>query len=388
MKPSKAPPSMPSLPTPSPRGPSRLLRALLWCVPVALVGLAAALLLVERLYGVPLGGDAFRFERPYLGLLGLLLLPAAVWRMRRVEPSRARLLLSRAKDLSEGPPGRRTRFTELPAALRLTTLALLTVALMGPQSIHAKDDVSLSGIDIVLVVDLSLSMKAADIRPSRFEAAKAVVSEFIERRPNDRIGAVVFGREAYTLLPLTTDHDALRTSVEGLELESIDGRGTAIGNGVATGLNRLRASSAKSKVLILLTDGSSNSGNVSPEEAAEFAGALGVKIYTVLMGRSGDAPVQTGVDIFGNSVFDRGNHPVDPALLREMAKRTGGQSFEVSDRASLIRSFHAILDQLDRTKFDDPGKLYGELFPAFVWTAAALLLLELLVASAWLRRWP
>ena len=172
------------------------------------------------------------------------------------------------------------------------------------------------GIEIVLTLDLSLSMQAADIKPNRFDATKEVVDEFIRRRTNDRIGAVIFGRDAYTLMPLTTDHQALRTSISELELDLIDGRGTAIGNGIGVALNRLRKSTAKSKVVILATDGDSNSGNVSPLQAAEFARALGVKVYTILMGRSGEAPVQTGNDLFGRPVFDTRQLPDQPGAAQ------------------------------------------------------------------------
>ena len=365
-----------------------LLRTAGWFVLAAALAGAAVMFSVERFFEVPLFGGAFRFERPWFALLLLVVPAAAILRTGALASQRPRLRMSRAAEVATGGSGLRTKLAELPVALRLTVLTLVAFALMGPQSIHAKDSAEIEGIDIVLVLDLSLSMKAADIRPTRFEATKQVVADFISRRPNDRIGAVVFGRDAYTLLPLTTDHSALVASVEGLDLETIDGRGTAIGNGVATGLNRLRTSHAKSKTLILLTDGSSNAGNISPDEAADFASALDVKIYTVLMGRTDDAPVQTAVDMFGRAIFDRGNHPVDPKLLRGMAKRTGGESFEVSDRSALVRSFHTILNRLEKSEIEDPGRLYGELFPAFLWPALGLLILELVLGLTLLRRWP
>jgi Ca-activated chloride channel family protein len=272
--------------------------------------------------------------------------------------------------------------------MRVLAVALLALALMGPQSIHARSQTEVEGIDIVLTLDLSLSMQAADIKPNRFDATKQVVDDFIRRRPNDRVGAVIFGRDAYTLLPLTTDHEALRTMIGELELGVIDGRGTAIGNGVGVALNRLRKSTAKSKVVILATDGDSNSGNVSPMQAAEFARALGVKVYTILMGRAGEAPVQTGRDLFGRPVFDRGNFPINPELLKKVAAQTGGEAFQVSDREDLERSFHAILDKLERSQIEDAGRVYGELFPVFAAPALLLLFVELLLAALVLRRWP
>lgn len=370
------------------------MRRLPWLRPLAATALvlvlAAGLVawLVERVYEVPLSADNLRFERPLAGvlLLGpLLALLARGYLYKRRTP---RILVSRGLDLRATLSGPRVLLPPVLTALRVVALVLLAVGLMGPQSIHARDATELEGIDIVLTLDLSLSMQAADIEPRRFEATKHVVDEFIQRRPNDRIGAVIFGREAYTLLPLTSDHEALRTMIGELELEVIDGRGTAIGNGIGVALNRLRKSTAKSKIVILATDGDSNSGNVSPTQAAEFARTLGVKVYTILMGQAGEAPVQTGVDLFGRAVFDRGNFPINPELLKKVAAQTGGEAYHVSDRQGLERSFHSILDKLDRSQLEDAGRIYGELFPALVFPALGLLALELLLSALVLRRWP
>ncbi len=344
--------------------------------------------LVEDVYGVPLTEKSFRFERPAaLWLIGgaLLVLVVRGWLERRRRP---RLQVSRGADLRAVASGPRVWLSPLSTAMRVTAVALMAIGLMGPQSIHARDATEVEGIDIVLALDLSLSMQAADIKPSRFDATQAVVDEFIRRRANDRIGAVIFGRDAYTLLPLTTDHEALRTLVKELELGIIEGRGTAIGNAIGVSLNRLRRSSAKSKVVILATDGESNSGNVSPTQAADFASTLGVKVYTILMGRSEDAPVQRGLDLFGRPLFDRGNFPINPELLRKVASQTGAEAFEVSDREGLERSFHTILDQLEKSQIEDAGRVYGELFGVFAAVALSLLLLELLLGTLVLRRWP
>jgi Ca-activated chloride channel family protein len=355
------------------------------------VSVFAALLcltLIDRMYGVPLTPRSFRFERPLaVSLLaaGLLVLIARGYMQQRRRP---RLQVSRALDLLQLPEGPKVWLEPLLTAARVVSVLLFSLALMGPQSIHARDVTEVQGIDIVLTMDLSLSMQAADIRPNRFVAAQAVVDEFILKRPNDRIGAVIFGRDAHTLLPLTTDHEALRSMIGELELGVIEGRGTAIGNAIGTALNRLRRSDAKSKVVILLTDGDSNSGNVSPLQAADFAKALGVKVYTILMGRSDKAPVQSGLDLFGRPVFDRGNFPVNPELLKNVAAQTGGEAFQVADREALERSFHTILDHLERSQIEDAGRVYGELFPVFAWPALCLLLLEIVLSSFLLRRWP
>ncbi len=358
-----------------------------WLLVVAFIGFVVSLRLLESRYQLLITDEQLRFERPWAALL-LLAVPLVwlgrVWVQRL---SRPRLQFSRASALQTPKPSWRARFADLPSALRSVALALLIVGLAGPQSIHARDTADVSGIEIILTLDMSRSMEAADIRPTRFRATKSVVRDFINRRPNDRIGAVVFGVDAYTLLPLTTDREALRTALRGLQLDQIDGRGTAIGNAVGVSLNRLKRSRAKSKVMILLTDGESNAGNVSPSQAAELASAMGVKIYPILMGVSDQTPVPTGKGLFGRAVFGTANYPVNPELLSAMAEKTGGEFFLVSDREALEQSFHQILDALEKTDIEDAGRIYAELFPAFVGPALLFLFVELLVLL-WLRRWP
>jgi Ca-activated chloride channel family protein len=366
----------------------RFLAPIGWTLFFALPTLYGVLWAVDAIYEVPLRPESFRFERPWAALLipsALLVLVARGYVQRYASP---RLLVSRGPDLARGRRGFRIWAKDSTTGMRVTAVALVAFALMGPQSIHARDRAELEGIDIVLTLDASLSMQAADIQPNRFLATQAVVDNFVQRRPNDRMGAVIFGRDAYTLLPLTTDKDALRTMIAELELGMIDGRGTAIGNAVATALNRLRESEAESKVVILLTDGDSNSGNVSPDQAAEFASVMGVKVFTILMGQSDEARVQRGTGFGGRPIFDVGNFPVNPELLRHMAEQTGGEYFHVADRQGLERSFHAILDTLEKSELEDLGRVYGELFPAFLWPAFLLLAFELIAGVLIFRRWP
>lgn len=358
-----------------------------WLAATAFVGLVISLRWLESRYQLLITDEQLRFERPWAALL-LLAVPMAwlgrVWVQRL---SRPRLQFSRAAALRNPKGSWRSRLADAPSALRTVALALLVVGLAGPQSIHARDTTEVSGIEIILTLDMSGSMAAADIRPTRFKATQAVVRDFIDRRSNDRIGAVVFGWDAYTLLPLTTDREALRTALRGLTLDQVDGRGTAIGNAVGVSLNRLKRSRAKSKVMILLTDGESNAGNVSPSQAADLARAMEVKIYPILMGVSDTAPVQQGTGLFGRAIFGTANYPVNPELLEEMADKTGGEFFLVSDREALEQSFHQILDALEKTDIEDAGRMYTELFPAFVGPALIFLFMELLVLL-WLRRWP
>ncbi len=367
--------------------PQRRLWAFAWFGAVAIVGFVVSVRYLETRYQILINDEQFRFERPWAGLLllgaGLVWL-ARVWVQRLSKP---RLQFSRGTALRVPKTSWRARLRDLPSALRTVALALLVIGLMGPQSIHARDTADVDGIEIMLTLDMSRSMEAADIRPTRFKATQAVVRDFIDRRPNDRIGAVVFGVEAYTLLPLTTDREALRGALQGLALDQIDGRGTAIGNAVGVGLNRLKRSHAKSKVLILLTDGESNAGNVSPSQAADLASAMEVKIFPILMGVSDEARVQKGVGIFGRALWSRGNYPVNPELLEEMAEKTDGEFFPVSDREGLEQSFHQILDALEKSEIEDAGRMYTELFPAFTGPALLFLLIEVLILL-WLKRWP
>jgi len=367
----------------------RVLRPLaITAVLLALVGVAVALT-IEQFYEVPLSPENIRFERPWAGLLAVGALLAWVVRAFFDRERRPRLRVSNATDLARVNVSWKRWLPDALVAFRVVALTLLSLGLMGPQSIHARNATDVEGIDIVLALDLSGSMQAADIRPNRFVATQNVVDQFIQGRASDRIGSVVFGRDAYTLLPLTTDHEALRTMIAQLELGIIDEQGTAIGNAIGVSLNRLRSSEAKSKVVILLTDGDSNSGNLSPTQAAEYAASLGVKIYTVLMGQTDEAPVQKGIDLFGRPLFNRGgNFAINPELLRKVASTTGGESFVASDREGLERSFHSILNRLERSQIEDAGRVYGEMFPAFVAPALLLLVLEALLSTLVLRRWP
>jgi Ca-activated chloride channel family protein len=343
--------------------------------------------LVESLFEVPLSEGSFRFERPWavLLLVGVPFVLASRGLFRYATP---RLRVSRGRTLREVGSGWRPWLEDAPIGLRAVALTLAVFGLMGPQSVHSRSRTTVEGIDIVLTLDLSLSMQARDISPDRFTATKEVVDNFIRQRPNDRMGAVVFGQDAFTLLPLTSDKDILRNTIQDLQLGTIDGRGTAIGNGVATALNRLRPSTAKSKVIILLTDGESNAGDVSPETATEYASVMNVKIFTVLMGQTGEAPVQQGFDLFQNPILGVGNFPVNPELLQRMAERTGGTYFNATDRRGLEQSFHQILNELEKSEMEDRGTIYGELFAAFLWPAFILLLLELLLSAVLFRRWP
>ncbi|MDO9018046.1 MAG: VWA domain-containing protein [Deltaproteobacteria bacterium] len=364
--------------------------------PVAWMAALIVALVLGGLYGYARfqGWDLqLKFPWALLSLPGALLIYVCsrlLWRRAGAVPGEAltRLKVSQGAALRGVPRTLSARLIHLPGALRVAAIVLVGVALARPQRVDAPDALELSGIDIVMSIDLSGSMRAADLQPTRLEAAKEVVGEFIQRRRSDRMGLVVFGREAFTVVPPTLDYTVLQRMVSALSLDLIDGSGTAIGDGLGTALNRLRHSDARSKVVVLLTDGANNAGHVDPREAAQLATALRVKVYTILVGTAEEAPVQQGVDLAGRPVYATARFPVDPQLLQDIATTTGGQFFRAVDRAGLAQSFHTILDHLERSKIADAGARYAELYSWLVVAALALLALEVLLSSTRLRRFP
>jgi Ca-activated chloride channel homolog len=358
------------MPAPAFRGrvPYRLLAILL--VPAALIYLTLLRNLIT-----------FRFAHPWLLATIPVGFALVIWLgIKRSRP--AFLVHSRASELGAQRPGVMARLRELPMALRLFQVALVGLAMARPQTSSRDDNLELEGIDIVITLDMSGSMEERDLVPNRLEAAKAVIQDFVRRRHSDRIGVVIFGREAYTYTPLTLDHGTLLRMVSDLRSGIVDGRGTAIGNGLGVALARLRKSDAKSKVIILLTDGDNNSGNISPTQAATFAQKLGVKIYTILAGSRDSAAEE---DDQGGG---RARYPVNPKLLEEIAAMTGGSPYLATDTSALVKRFQAILEDLDKSRIKDRGVLWAELYPIFLWPAFAALLLEMVLRLGRLRRLP
>ncbi len=357
------------------------LEPLAWSVGMLLI--AAAVILPGWLSE----GSGMRFENPWflLGLIGVPLVIAAGILERRTS---GRIKLPTAGILAASKRGWRIWLMPLSVGLRALTITLLVIALARPQDSNQKQETHTKGIDIILTIDVSGSMKASDLEPTRLEAAKEVVRRFIKRRKNDRIGAVIFAENAYTLCPLTLDYSILSTMIADLKLGVIDDKATAIGNAVGVSINRLRKSDAKSKTIILLTDGTSNAGNISPEQATLFAETLGIKIYTILMGQRDEAKVAGGFDFFKNTIFGTKSLPVNPELLRQMSEQTGGTFFEATDKKGLISSFHAILDALEKSKIADRGVVYAEIFEVYLWPALFLVALNLLLNLVILRRTP
>ncbi len=335
-------------------------------------------------------------------LLALVIVPFVLWKMTLAVDARVpRLRLGAAAPLILGPRGVRGRLRDLPGIFRAAAIVMMILALARPQNVLRAEQSDDRGIDIVLVLDLSGSMRAimdnssslrqapgAAHRATRLDIAKEVISDFISRRKTDRIGVVVFGRAAFVLSPPTLDYALLTGLVQKMDLDIIDGNGTAIGDAVGVGAARLRRSTSRSKAVILLTDGDSNAGTIAPEYATHLAQTQGVRIYTVQIGNGDDVDVQDGVDLFGQPHYTRAHFPVNPELLKKMAQDTGAESFVATDRKGLEQSMHAILDRLEKTRFLAQSASMEDLFPFLLFPAVLFIVLEALVRVVLVRRFP
>lgn len=329
------------------------------------------------------------FAHPYLLLLLLLLPLLAWWRGRRGQ--QAAFLYSSVL-LVKGITGiTRSHSGQILLRMRWLTLALLIIALARPQLGEGETKVTASGIDIVVALDLSGSMKAEDFelkgeRVNRLVIAKHVLEQFIAKRVNDRIGLVAFAGAAYIAAPLTLDHDFLLQNLERLNLDTIED-GTAIGSALIAGLNRLRDIQSKSKIVILMTDGQNNAGTVPPLTAAEAAQSLGVKVYTIGVGTRGMAPTPH-TDVFGRKVYVQVKVDIDEKTLTEIAEKTGGKYYR-ADSADTLRQIYADIDRLEKTEVEvKKYQRYHELFPWLVLPGLALLLLEIILANTVWRKLP
>ena len=304
---------------------------------------------------------------------------------------RAVLRFSAASQLFKQGRGLRPFMLWILPALRIAAFVLAVIALARPQERDSRiKDLSVEGIDIMIALDLSTSMEAADFRPNnRLHVAKEVLTEFLAGRSNDRIGLVVFSGAAYTQAPLTLDYGVLKEVIKQLRTRVLED-GTAIGDAVATALNRLRDSDAKSRVVLLITDGDNNAGRVSPLDAAEAARALKIPVYSILVGKGGKVPFPAGQDIFGQTAWRDVEIPINPELLTQMANMTGGEYFRATDRETLKDGLQKVLDSLERSKLMEGGAMatYRELFHEFLLLAALLLLIEFLLKSTLLRVFP
>jgi Ca-activated chloride channel family protein len=324
-------------------------------------------------------------------LWGLLLVPVLLWWAWRERRARATLRFSAAHVLLRQGRGVRTYLLPVLPLLRVAAVVLALIALARPQSRDARvRDLSVEGIDIVVALDLSTSMEAGDFRPqNRLHVAKEVLSDFITNRVNDRIGLVVFAGAAYTQSPLTLDYGVLREVVRQLRTRVLED-GTAIGDALATSLNRLRDSDAKSRVVVLITDGDNNSGRFAPMDAANMAKSLNIPIYTILVGKGGKVPFPQGTDLFGNTVWRETEIPINPELMQDIADLTGGEYYRATDPEGLKQGLQRVLDSLERSKLMEGGAAanYREDYHPYLLLAFGLAALELFLRATLLRVFP
>ncbi|MGC4067873.1 MAG: VWA domain-containing protein [Polyangiaceae bacterium] len=326
--------------------------------------LVATLVAVALVTVVPYGEQLFlaQYQRPW-ALVLLIFVPVLLFRTTFGEDRHtARVRVGSLRALSSGPRGIRVSFRDLPGVLRSVAFALLVVAMARPVDTTRPETTEESGIDLMLVLDLSGSMEAvmenipADLArfipptnpgvpPRRIDVAKAVIRDFISRRKSDRIGVIVFGKSAYVLSPPTLDYQLLDQLVAKMELKVIDENGTAIGDALGAAVARLRHSSAKSKAVILLTDGDNNAGKIAPTHAAELATKVGAKTYPIQIGDGSLARVYAGRTMLGQPRFESRPFPVNPELLKSLASQTGGSMYVASDAKTLQASFHDVLDE-------------------------------------------
>ena len=328
------------------------------------------------------------FHNPHLLWLLTLLLPAAGYYLYRLRKGGAALRISSVAGVLKAPRTVRYYLRHAPFVLRMAALATLVVALARPQSAEQNTRTNTDGIDIMLALDVSGSMLARDFRPDRLEAAKEVAGSFISDRYGDRIGLVVFAGEAFTQSPLTADQSTLLTLLGRVRSGLIED-GTAIGNGLATAINRLRESDAKSKVIILLTDGVNNRGEIAPQTAAEIAKAQGIRVYTIGVGTEGMAPYPA-VDIYGTPTGGTvmAKVEIDEKTLRSIAEQTGGQYFRATDKAKL-KAIYDQINQLEKSKVEVTEHVtYHEQFLLWVLAGLGLLVLEFLFSNLVLKRIP
>lgn len=328
-------------------------------------------------------GDGFAYPWVLWALLLIPVLAIVYWRRRQRMVTE--VTFSSLQPFDHTPRSLRERLRDVPLGLRLFALALFIIALARPQSVSSRENVSTEGIDIVLLLDISGSMLAEDFSPNRMEAAKQVAQEFIDARTSDRIGLVIFSAESFTQCPLTTDYPVLKSLLKEVKNGMIED-GTAIGLAIANGVNRLKDSKAKSRVMILLTDGVNNRGEIDPITAAKIAATYGIRVYTVGVGAQGEAPypVQTPFGIQRRLI------PVDldEKTLNAIADMNGGKYFRATDNRTL-KAIYREIDKLERSKIEVTAyKRYSELFYGWLGAGLLALLLEVGLASTVLRKIP
>ena len=323
------------------------------------------------------------FASPAYFLLLLLLIPYFIWYFLFQTKPEGHITWASAEGFRHIPHTWRTRLIHLPFFLRVLTFCLVVIVLSRPQTDSSWQTGETEGIDIMMALDISTSMATPDIVPNRISAAKDVALKFISNRPNDNIGLTLFGGEAYTQCPLTTDHGMLMRTFKGatctLQNDGIIQQGTAIGMGIASAVSHLNDSKAKSKVIILLTDGANNTGDISPLMATDMAKNLGIRIYTILLGTDGKVNVPVAQLPNGEVYTQQIDDTVDPTTLKQIARETGGIFYHATSRSSLKQVYDEI-DKLEKSKLKiNSHTQHYEAYQPFAIAALILLITEMLL---------
>ena len=329
-----------------------------------------------------------QFSDPYYLLLLLLLPLFILWYIKGSKRSTAKLKYSDIGIIKKIKPSLKQKLRHSLFGLRMLAFILLIFAMARPQSSSKEEEISTEGVDIVIALDVSSSMLAEDFRPNnRLQAAKLVAGDFIQGRKNDRLGMVVFAGESFTQCPLTLDYGVLVTLLEEIQVADKDWDGTAIGMGIVNAVNRLRDSKAKSKVIILLTDGVNNKGQVDPITAARIAQAYGIKIYTIGAGKKGTAMYPVDNPIFGKQYVPM-QVEIDEEVLTEIARITNGRYFRATNEEKLKEIYHEI-GQLEQTKIEvKEYTRYQELFVYYLAPGLLILLVQLILSHTYFKRLP
>lgn len=323
-------------------------------------------------------------------LLLLLLIPYILWYFLYRKKSEPTMRLSDTYIYRFAPKSWRIRLTHMPMLLRCITFTLIVVILARPQTRNSWDNRTTEGIDIMLAMDVSTSMLAEDLKPNRIEAAKNVAAEFISGRPDDNIGLTIFAGEAFTQCPMTTDHASLLNLLQNVRTDiaarGLIQDGTAVGMGLANAISRLKDSKAKSKVVILLTDGSNNMGDISPMTAAQIAKSLGIRVYTIAVGSNKVAPYP--VPVGGHIEYIKMPVDIDTKTLSDIAATTDGNTYRATNNRQL-KQIYKDIDKLEKTKMSVKkfSKRY-EAYQPFAIAAFICMLLEILLRTTVLRRIP
>ena len=322
--------------------------------------------------------NSIEFASPHF-LFGLIIIPLfIVWYIFNCNRQQAYVRFSDTGFFNKLPRSWRVHMRHIVFAMEIAALSLFIIALARPQSSSKNQKVNIEGIDIVLAMDISSSMLAADLKPDRLEASKAVASDFVAGRPGDRMGLIIFSGETFTQVPLTTDHAMMLNMLNNMKCGMLED-GTAIGDGLASAVSRLKDSEAISKVVILLTDGDNNAGSIDPMTAAEMAKMFGIRVYTIGAGTRGKAPYP--VQTFGGIQYTNVEVNINDALLQQIADETGGKYFRAESKEKLQQIYDEI-DKMERSKIEvnEYKRLHEEFYP-FVIIGLVLLVLAFILKN-------